>query len=76
MAPVKPMGVNQPKGSKPGVTGFVQEYNQTPPPSQDLNPDAVADPDALPEPQASAQPKTTGARKGGRKGARKGTTKK
>lgn len=53
MAPVKPMGLSNPKGSKPGVTGFVQEYNQTPPPTQDLNPDAVDDPDSLPPPQST-----------------------
>lgn len=52
MAPVKPMGINPP-GSKPGVTGFPQKYNDQPPPAQDLNPDAVTDPDAMPEPQAT-----------------------
>jgi hypothetical protein len=76
MAPVKPMGVNTPpKGSKPGVTGFVQDYNDTPSPSQDLNPDAVTEDSVLPPRQANA-PKATGARKGGRKGARKGAAKK
>lgn len=79
MAPTKPMGTT-PKGSKPGVTGFVQDYNQDPGPRQDLNPDAVDDPDSLPEPQkasrGTAAPNSTGAWKGARKGARKGTAKK
>lgn len=43
---------NNPKGSKPGVTGFPQEYNQEPGPRQDLNPDVVDDPSALPAPLA------------------------
>lgn len=60
MAPVKPMGMSTPK-SKPGVTGFVQEYNDQPSPSQDLNPDAVTDPDSLPEPIKT--PKAKAARK-------------
>lgn len=60
MAPVKPMGVtNAPKGTKPGVTGFPQDYNDQPSPSQDLNPDAVTDPDALPEPQQNRQQQGT-----------------
>lgn len=54
MAPVKPMGTehrdSNPK-TKPGVTGFVQEYNQDPGPRQDLNPDAVTEDSVLPEPQ-------------------------
>lgn len=41
--------MNQPK-SKPGVTGFYQEYNQEPGPRQDLNPDVVTDDSVLPEP--------------------------
>jgi hypothetical protein len=56
MAPVKPMGVRQdsnPK-TKPGVTGFEQDYNDAPAPTQDLNPDAVADPSVLPEPKPAA----------------------
>jgi hypothetical protein len=40
--------------TKPGVTGFEQDYNEEPPPTQDLNPDVVDDPDALPEPQTPA----------------------
>jgi len=40
---------DEPK-TKPGVTGFKQEYNQDPGPRQDLNPDVVDDPDALPKP--------------------------
>lgn len=68
MAPVKPMGIsNPPKGSKPGVTGFVQEYNQDPGPRQDLNPDAVTDPDSLPPPQRASKgvkaPRAKGVRK-------------
>ncbi len=58
MAPVKPMGTDRadrlPK-TRPGVTGFEQEYNQDPGPRQDLNPDAVTDPDSLPEPLESAR---------------------
>jgi hypothetical protein len=53
MAPVKTMGLNVPKGLKEGVTGFPQEYNDTPGPRQDLNPDVVDNPDALPEPLAA-----------------------
>lgn len=56
MAPVKPMGVDTNPKTKPGVTGFVQEYNQDPGPRQDLNPDAVADPSALPKPLTAATP--------------------
>lgn len=55
MAPVKPMGIsNPPKGSKPGVTGFVQDYNDEPSPSQDLNPDAVTSDSVLPPAQTRA----------------------
>jgi hypothetical protein len=57
MAPVKPMGMGTttpPKGSKPGVTGFVQEYNDQPSPAQDLNPDAVTSDSELPAPQTLA----------------------
>lgn len=72
MAPVKPMGArnapNAPK-TKPGVTGFEQEYNQGPGPRQDLNPDAVDDPDSLPEP-LPANPDATRASKA-RKTSRK-----
>lgn len=52
MAPVKPMGSRKDKNpqTRPGVTGFEQEYNQDPGPRQDLNPDAVDDPDSLPPP--------------------------
>lgn len=48
--------------TKPGVTGFVQEYNQDPGPTQDLNPDAVTEDSVLPEPQqtrAENAPKAT-----------------
>lgn len=65
MAPVKPMGISNPKGSKPGVTGFVQDYNEDPGPRQDLNPDAVTDPDSLPAPLAT--PKAPRAPKAPRK---------
>jgi len=51
MAPVKPMAArndSNPK-TKPGVTGFEQEYNDVPAsPAADLNPDAVDDPSVLP----------------------------
>lgn len=73
MAPVKPMGVNVPKGTKPGVTGFPQEYNQQEPPRQDLNPDVVDNPDTLPPPQTS--PNVAGQPRGRRKGAAKSTAK-
>lgn len=68
MAPVKPMGGNPP-GTKPGVTGFPQEYNDQPGPSQDLNPDAVTNPELLPPPQrqSSGDAKPARARKGSRK---------
>lgn len=69
MAPVKPMGISNPKGSKPGATGFVQDYNDQPSPSQDLNPDAVTDPDSLPKPQSNKTPTAPKARKA-RKSAR------
>lgn len=66
MAPVKPLGVNDARRdsntkTKPGVTGFVQEYNQEPGARQDLNPDAVTDDSILPEPvePAEAAPKTS-----------------
>jgi hypothetical protein len=52
MAPVKPTGTDQPK-TKPGVTGFHQEYNQAPSPVNDLNPDVVTDASVLPKPQAA-----------------------
>ena len=58
MAPVKPMGVEQPK-TKPGVTGFYQEYNQDPGPRQDLNPDVVTDASVLPKPLPEAKPAAT-----------------
>lgn len=50
MAPVKPMAArndSNPK-TKPGVTGFEQDYNEDPGPRQDLNPDVVDDPSVLP----------------------------
>jgi hypothetical protein len=56
--------------TRPGVTGFEQEYNQEPPPSQDLNPDAVTEDSVLPTPQKSREtdepvraPKAKGVRK-------------
>lgn len=65
MALVKPMGITTPKGSKPGATGFPQDYNDQPSPTQDLNPDAVDDPDSLPPPQNTAKAaKAPRARKG------------
>lgn len=71
MAPVKPMGIehrdSNPK-TKPGVTGFVQEYNQDPGPRQDLNPDVVTEDSVLPKPletrvTKAPQAKPAGARK-------------
>jgi hypothetical protein len=57
MAPVKPLGVDQ-KGrvdsnpkTRPGVTGFVQEYNQEGPKPSDLNPAVVTEDSVLPTPQ-------------------------
>jgi hypothetical protein len=41
------MGINAPK-TKPGVTGFVQEYNQEAPKTSDLNPDVVTEDSVLP----------------------------
>lgn len=74
MAPVKPMGArnvgNAPKGTKPGVTGFPQEYNQDPGPRQDLNPDVVEDPDSLPEPLDAPNVKPARTAKRGRKAPR------
>lgn len=55
MAPVKPMGIGNAK-TKPGVTGFVQDYNQDPGIRQDLNPDAVSDDSVLPTPLKSTTP--------------------
>lgn len=63
MAPVKPMGTDTNPNTKPGVTGFVQEYNQEPGPRQDLNPDAVTDNSVLPKPLPAAAGKPTRARK-------------
>ena len=58
MAPVKPMGLEHhdknPK-TKPGVTGFQQEYNQDPGPRQDLNPDAVTEDSVLPKPLKASE---------------------
>jgi hypothetical protein len=55
--------------TRPGVTGFVQEYNQEPGPRQDLNPDVVTEDSVLPEPlrpkvPAKAPRKVAGTRKG------------
>lgn len=65
MAPVKPMGVDNPK-TRPGVTGFVQEYNQEPGPRQELNPEAVADP-APAKAQSAKAPKAAKATKATKK---------
>jgi hypothetical protein len=54
MAPVKPMGTDKSPKTKPGVTGFYQEYNQEAAPAQDLNPDAVTEGSVLPESQTRA----------------------
>ena len=78
MAPVKPMGAERnqkrvdsnPK-TRPGVTGFEQEYNEEPPPSQDLNPDAVTEDSVLPEPQRARDTDTESVRGTKAKAARK-----
>jgi hypothetical protein len=52
--------------TKPGVTGFVQDYNEEPGPQQDLNPDAVTEDSILPEPLEPADdsaPRTRTARR-------------
>lgn len=65
MALVKPMGIDQkrvdrnPK-TKPGVTGFEQDYNEEPPPTQDLNPDAVTEDSVLPTPAKRRDTTETG----------------
>jgi hypothetical protein len=46
------MGVGQQPKTRPGVTGFVQEYNQEGPKTSDLNPDVVTDSSVLPTPLA------------------------
>lgn len=48
--------------TKPGVTGFVQDYNEDPGVRQDLNPDAVTDDSVLPDPIQADQPSTRKAR--------------
>jgi hypothetical protein len=73
MAPVKPMGTRTDRNPKtrPGVTGFEQDYNEEPPPSQELNPDAVTEDSVLPEP---SRPKASAAKttaKTAKKSARK-----
>ena len=51
MAPTKPMG------TKPDArVGFPQKYNQEPPPTQDLNPDAVTEDSVLPTPANTSRP--------------------
>jgi hypothetical protein len=52
--------------TKPGVTGFEQDYNEEAPPAQELNPDAVTDDSVLPEPSRS-RTAATSKRKGARK---------
>lgn len=49
--------------TKPGVTGFYQEYNQEPGPRQDLNPDAVTADSVLPKPVAESKPAKSHAKK-------------
>lgn len=60
MAPIKPLGVEQPKvtsatpppgSQKEGVTGFYQEYNTDPPPTNDLNPDVTTPTPETPAPK-------------------------
>ena len=70
MAPVKPMGTDKNSKTKPGQTGFPQEYNQDPGPRQDLNPDAVTEDSVLPPAQDTrrvATPKAPRARKSTKK---------
>jgi hypothetical protein len=69
------MGVSQRRDSnpktRPGVTGFEQDYNEEPPPAQDLNPDAVTEDSVLPTPQTrAAGEKAPRAAKRGRKANR------
>jgi len=67
MAPVKPMGIEQPKADKGDArVGFPQEYNQEPPRAQDLNPDAVVDPSVLLKPKTPATSRTSRASKTGK----------
>lgn len=70
MAPVKPTGADQQPKTRPGVTGFVQEYNQEAPKTSDLNPDVVTAGSVLPPTRTPA----TEAR-GTRKTAKKRTSK-
>jgi hypothetical protein len=67
------MGVSQRRDSnpktRPGVTGFEQDYNEEPPPAQDLNPDAVTEDSVLP-PARSASTESSGTRKTARKSTR------
>jgi hypothetical protein len=75
MAAVKPMGTRTDRNPKtrPGVTGFEQDYNEEPPPSQELNPDAVTEDSVLPEPsrpRAAAKTAAKPTRKGARKSKR------
>lgn len=46
----KPAGADRNPKTRPGVTGFEQDYNEEPGPRQDLNPDAVTDDSVLPDP--------------------------
>jgi hypothetical protein len=57
--------------TRPGVTGFVQDYNEEPGPSQELNPDAVTEDSVLPEPSRPKASAAKTAAKPTRKGARK-----
>ena len=59
MAPVKPMGTDRNEKTKPGQTGFHQEYNQDPGPRQDLNPDAVTEDSVLPPAQRVSTPNSS-----------------
>lgn len=68
MAPAKTMGADRNPNTKPGVTGFVQEYNQEPGARQDLNPDVVTDNSVLPEP---VQPREAASPRRAAKGTRK-----
>jgi hypothetical protein len=64
MAPVKPMGIadKHPK-TRPGVTGFVQKYNEEAPKPSDLNPDVVTDDSVLPTPRRTTATEARGTRK-------------
>jgi hypothetical protein len=58
--------------TEPGQTGFPQEYNEEPPPSQDLNPDVVTSTSVLPPTaeQLPTEPRRRGPKPTPRRGRR------